>query len=189
MDQRAADAGAVLECLIQHKNHDEMLPKCAAGIEHHQLVSCHLDAVTARFPTVVICSHFVVRKRVFGCFFHVCCHVEWMEIIYGGGKSDHPRLFMLWDLKIAISLFISLFLSLFSYFLIFYSFFICIFLSCFLFFHFFLFSLSYPSLIPLFSTYVPPSDPSPTPLCSLSSPPSAPSLLPLFSHLCSLSGQ
>ncbi|XP_050395779.1 Golgi apparatus protein 1 isoform X2 [Patella vulgata] len=29
----------VLECLIEHKNHQSMNSKCAAGIEHHQLIS------------------------------------------------------------------------------------------------------------------------------------------------------
>ncbi|KAL8590638.1 hypothetical protein ACOMHN_011074 [Nucella lapillus] len=34
-----AEADDVLDCLIEHKNHQEMQPKCAAGIEHHQLIS------------------------------------------------------------------------------------------------------------------------------------------------------
>ncbi|XP_076470547.1 Golgi apparatus protein 1-like isoform X2 [Babylonia areolata] len=34
-----AEADDVLECLIEHKNHVDMQPKCAAGIEHHQLIS------------------------------------------------------------------------------------------------------------------------------------------------------
>ncbi|KAK7114849.1 Golgi apparatus protein 1-like [Littorina saxatilis] len=34
-----AEPDEVLECLIEHKNHGEMRAKCAAGIEHHQLIS------------------------------------------------------------------------------------------------------------------------------------------------------
>ncbi|XP_067651519.1 Golgi apparatus protein 1-like isoform X2 [Haliotis asinina] len=34
-----ADPGDVLECLIEHKNNHDMDPKCAAGVEHHQLMT------------------------------------------------------------------------------------------------------------------------------------------------------
>ena len=33
------DAGDVMDCLIKHKHHRDMNEKCAAGVEHHQLVS------------------------------------------------------------------------------------------------------------------------------------------------------
>ena len=33
------EATDVMDCLIEHKNNREMNHKCAAGIEHHQLVS------------------------------------------------------------------------------------------------------------------------------------------------------
>ena len=39
MDKTNAEAGEVMQCLIEHKNHAEMNRKCAVGIEHHQLVS------------------------------------------------------------------------------------------------------------------------------------------------------
>ena len=31
--------GDIMECLIKFKNHADMERKCAAGVEHHQLVS------------------------------------------------------------------------------------------------------------------------------------------------------
>lgn len=34
-----AQAGEVMDCLVENKNHHEMNEKCKAGIEHHQLVS------------------------------------------------------------------------------------------------------------------------------------------------------
>ncbi|XP_071092042.1 Golgi apparatus protein 1-like [Haliotis cracherodii] len=34
-----ADPGDVLECLIEHKNNHDMDSKCAAGVEHHQLIT------------------------------------------------------------------------------------------------------------------------------------------------------
>ncbi|KAK7475018.1 hypothetical protein BaRGS_00033765 [Batillaria attramentaria] len=34
-----AEPDEVLECLIEHKNHADMVDKCRAGIEHHQLIS------------------------------------------------------------------------------------------------------------------------------------------------------
>ncbi|VDI80723.1 golgi apparatus protein 1 [Mytilus galloprovincialis] len=33
------DEDVVMQCLIQHKHHQKMDPKCYAGIEHHQLIS------------------------------------------------------------------------------------------------------------------------------------------------------
>lgn len=33
------DEEDIMECLIENKNHADMNSKCAAGIEHHQLVS------------------------------------------------------------------------------------------------------------------------------------------------------
>jgi hypothetical protein len=33
-----AEPGDVMECLIKHKKDNDMDEKCAAGIEHHQLV-------------------------------------------------------------------------------------------------------------------------------------------------------
>ena len=39
LDKTNAEAGEVMQCLIEHKNHAEMNRKCTVGIEHHQLVS------------------------------------------------------------------------------------------------------------------------------------------------------
>lgn len=38
MDKANAEAGEVMQCLIENKNNAEMNRKCATGIEHHQLV-------------------------------------------------------------------------------------------------------------------------------------------------------
>lgn len=33
------DPSEVMNCLIEHKHHQDMNRKCGAGVEHHQLVS------------------------------------------------------------------------------------------------------------------------------------------------------
>lgn len=66
LDKTNAEAGEVMQCLIEHKNHAEMNRKCTVGIEHHQLVSillAHLPLISWIIRPVSLSSWSVNSPR------------------------------------------------------------------------------------------------------------------------------
>ncbi|KAK6184750.1 hypothetical protein SNE40_007151 [Patella caerulea] len=63
----------VLECLIEHKNHQSMNSKCAAGIEHHQLISLKEFRFNHKFKEVcqeavtTLCKNKKTKLEVVSC--------------------------------------------------------------------------------------------------------------------------
>ena len=59
LDKTNAEAGEVMQCLIEHKSHAEMNRKCTVGIEHHQLVSLLLAFwhLNPELSVVCRCGH------------------------------------------------------------------------------------------------------------------------------------
>ncbi|KAL3859180.1 hypothetical protein ACJMK2_009410 [Sinanodonta woodiana] len=70
---RDTDASDVMSCLIEHKHDEEMDPKCAAGIEHHQLITLkdyrfsHKFKEACKESVIKHCNKMTEKSQVVSC--------------------------------------------------------------------------------------------------------------------------
>ncbi|KAL3859182.1 hypothetical protein ACJMK2_009412 [Sinanodonta woodiana] len=70
---RDTDASDVMSCLIEHKHDEEMDPKCAAGIEHHQLITLkdyrfsHKFKEACKESVIKHCNKMTEKAQVVSC--------------------------------------------------------------------------------------------------------------------------